>query len=97
MAYVEVDTLLNALSDDLPYKASVKRVLMQAPEADVVEVKHGYWIHEPPYYDLNGKYRKGSECSSCHTYFVSNGNEPYSDHPYCCECGAKMDGELNCK
>ena len=34
--YTDVDALLNELPDDLPYKASVKRVLMQAPTADVV-------------------------------------------------------------
>ena len=33
--YVNVDELLQKLPDDLPYKASVKRVLMQAPTADV--------------------------------------------------------------
>lgn len=65
----------------------------QTPTADVVEVRHGEWIHEPPYIAPNGKYLKASECSNCHAVFVSNGNEPYSDHPYCCECGAKMDGE----
>ena len=32
---IDVDELLNRLPDDLPYKASVKRVLMQAPTADV--------------------------------------------------------------
>lgn len=36
MRYIDADELLNKLSDGLPYKASVKRVLMQAPEADVV-------------------------------------------------------------
>ncbi|MBR4295730.1 MAG: hypothetical protein IKT56_02690 [Clostridia bacterium] len=36
MPYINTDELLNNLPDDLPYKASVKRVLMQAPEADVV-------------------------------------------------------------
>jgi hypothetical protein len=36
--YVNADELLKRLPDDLPYKASVKRVLMQAPTADVVEV-----------------------------------------------------------
>lgn len=36
--YIDADELLNRLPEDLPYKASVKRVLMQAPEADVVEV-----------------------------------------------------------
>ena len=33
--YIERD-LWKSLPDDLPYKASVKRVLMQAPAADVV-------------------------------------------------------------
>jgi hypothetical protein len=34
--YIDADKLLRNLPDDLPYKASVKRVLIQAPEADVV-------------------------------------------------------------
>lgn len=34
--YFDADELLKKLPDDLPYKASVKRVLMQAPAADVV-------------------------------------------------------------
>ena len=29
--YIDADALLNKLPDDLPYKGSVKRVLMQAP------------------------------------------------------------------
>lgn len=33
--YIDADVLLSKLPDDLPYKASVKRVLMQAQEADV--------------------------------------------------------------
>ena len=33
--YIDADALLQRLPDDLPYKASVKRVLMQAPTADV--------------------------------------------------------------
>jgi hypothetical protein len=36
--YIDVDKLLNNLPNDLPYKASVKRVIMQAPTADVAEV-----------------------------------------------------------
>ena len=34
--YIDADKLLNNLPDDLPYKASVKRVLIQAPTEDVV-------------------------------------------------------------
>lgn len=36
--YIDADKLLTSLPNDLPYKASVKRVLMQSPTADVVEV-----------------------------------------------------------
>lgn len=36
--YIDADKVLQCLPDDLPYKASVKRVLIQAPTADVVEV-----------------------------------------------------------
>lgn len=60
--------------------------------ADVVELRHGEWINVPPYRALSGEYLKGQECSVCHSFFVSEGNTPYSNHPYCCECGAKMDG-----
>ena len=58
-------------------------------------VKRGYWINDPPYRTLDGRYFKAQECSVCHSVFVSDGNTPYSNHPYCCECGAKMDGEPN--
>ena len=33
--YIDVDEVLKKLPDDLPYKASVKRVLIQAPNVDV--------------------------------------------------------------
>lgn len=36
--YIDADAVLSRLPDDLPYKASVKRVLMQAPTTDVVEI-----------------------------------------------------------
>lgn len=36
MRYIDADALLQRLPDDLPYKGSVKRVLIQAPTADVV-------------------------------------------------------------
>ena len=36
--YIDREALLKNLPDDLPYKASVKRVLIQAPTEDVVKV-----------------------------------------------------------
>lgn len=72
-----------------------RKLMVDAPAADVVAVRHGEWLHDPPYTSLSGEYLKASECSNCYALFVSNGNEPYSDHPYCCRCGSKMDGERN--
>ena len=53
-------------------------------------IRYGKWLNEPPY-TADGKYLKGQECSVCHSYFVSDGNKPYSNHPYCPQCGAKME------
>ena len=36
--YIDADKALKDLPNDLPYKGSVKRVLIQAPTADVVEI-----------------------------------------------------------
>lgn len=45
--HVNVDELLNKLPDDLPYKSSVKRVLIQAPTTDVVPKSEvDKWYHE---------------------------------------------------
>lgn len=86
--YVDVEELLQKLPNDLPYKASVKRVLIQAPAADVVEVKHGEWMeHEELYYDgeFHSEYpMKCYKCSECGRVLLNK--EPY------CNCGARMDG-----
>lgn len=42
--YIERD-VWKSMPDDLPYKASVKRVLMQAPAADVRPVVRGWWLN----------------------------------------------------
>ena len=96
--YIKVSLLLQRLTginstieQGIKYYNSVYNLIQEIPSADVAEVKHGEWIHEPPYYALNGKYLKSSECSNCHSVFVSDANEPYFDHPYCCECAAQMD------
>ena len=78
--YIDAD-IWRKLPDDLPYKASVKRVLIQAPVADVVEVKHGEWILK---HIGSGHYWECSECE------FKNCVMPRT--PYCPNCGAKMDG-----
>ena len=75
--YIDAD-IWRRLPDNLPYKASVKRVLIQAPAADVVEVKHGEWLYSRVHNILH--------CSECGE--IPDCFEP----PYCPNCGAKMDG-----
>lgn len=81
--YIDADALLNKLPDDLPYKASVKRVLMQAPTADVVEVRHGTWYHGTEHGAVYAK------CSACKRKM----NYSCYGYAYCALCGARMDGE----
>ena len=58
------------------------------PTADVVEVKHGYWIDKP-----TGRYcHIGSYCSVCQEKSGIGGIESNRHKPYCPNCGAKMDG-----
>ena len=79
--YIDADELLHRLPDDLPYKASVKRVLMQAPSVDVVEVRHGEWL---PQYEGS----RLSKCSVCGYEYC----DLIECRNYCGNCGAKMDG-----
>lgn len=78
MRYIDADELLTRLPEDLPYKASVKRVLMQAPTADVVEVVRCadcvYW--EGGYGYCN---RVGVDCY---------GNSSFNKNSFC-SCGKR--------
>ena len=65
-----------------------------ASSEDKKVIKHGSWINIQPYKTSEGVYKKAHECSVCFSYFISEANEPYFNHPFCCECGAKMDKEL---
>lgn len=57
------------------------------PTADVVEVKHGKWVHTDKAMHWTGK----DECSEC-TYHTDN-REDLTHFNYCPNCGAKMDGK----
>lgn len=55
----------------------VKAWLDEQPTADVVEVRHGYWIKKKTY-------PMGYECSECNNFETIKS-------PFCRLCGIKMD------
>ena len=88
--YKDADEILRRLPNDLPYKASVKRVLIQAPDADVVEVRYAYW-KATTHITVSKKGREiHSKLYNCSNCDAPNGRKRSS---YCHWCGAKMDGE----
>lgn len=63
----------------------VKDLIDRQPTADVVEVKHGYWIYDYSAGELGGTDAPLCEkCSVCGEYTVDEEN-------FCPNCGAKMD------
>lgn len=62
-----------------------RKLMEEAPTADVVEVKHGEWIGKP----IAGYAR--IKCSVCTTSFV----QETGTWAYCPECGADMRGKIN--
>lgn len=65
-----------------------RKLMVEAPAADVVEVVHGYWIlsYTNPYGDPNIKNRTQKICSCC-------GWTNACRYAFCPNCGAKMDGK----
>ena len=90
--YINVSNLPNfevSCSDGEKYVLLPFEHLSDIPTADVVEVKHGYWIDKP-----TGRYcHIGSYCSVCEEKSGIGGIESNRHKPYCPHCGAKMDGE----
>ena len=95
--YIEREAILRNLADDVPYKGSVKRVLMQAPVADVVEVVHGEC------HICGGKQVLRQDCDNGYYVEVDAEQQEMSvwlgdeclavfSIDYCPNCGAKMDG-----
>lgn len=61
-----------------------QRVILNAPVADVVEVRHGRWIEQEKY-----TFGVMYDCSICDNRILDNGHS----WNFCPNCGAKMDKE----
>lgn len=86
--YIEANDLLKHLPDE-PYKGAIRRVLQQAPAADVAPVVHARWLTwEEQFLGAapRKKSRLGVFCSACH-------NHADNMFDYCPNCSAKMDEE----
>ena len=76
-----------------------QRVILDAPAADVVEVRHGRWVFGKDLADSFGSINKNKYhlyCSECRNQAfnktVDNDPDFDVDTPFCPWCGAKMDG-----
>lgn len=89
--YIDADDLENITV--VTYEGRLKRI--DAPIADVEEVKHGHWV---PRSDCSK-----ADCSRCgrgraDIWFTSNGMRfdiKGEEANFCNVCGAKMDGKEN--
>lgn len=88
--YISSDYLLNILCDEDRYDYLSADDVLDAPTANVSEVKHGEWIDKQPYtysFDnitFNGT---GEQCNLC-GWINKGGIDKYTS--YCPNCGAKM-------
>jgi hypothetical protein len=90
--YIDADKLMEAIEKDIePYKSwdcakadAIMDTILDAPTADVVEVKHGYWyeIDSDVGWELVG-------CSVCRKEYSLCDGEDRTD--YCPDCGQALD------
>ncbi len=66
-------------------KDNIKECIKRQPTADVVEARHGHWVHN----EDHNAYESPYFCSEC----LADGSYDISNEKYCYNCGAKMDGE----
>lgn len=97
--YIERRRLFNALADhwSIPrdWDGGIEQpcndalaFIENAPEADVVEVKHGRWKYD---FALDGS--NFYKCSLCGRQEVLQEKEDIAEWCPYCHCGAKMDGD----
>jgi hypothetical protein len=86
--YINRDELIENLKKFAPecYNALINQLITKQPTADVVEVKHGEWVHT----DKARHWTFKDECSECTYHEYDRDDLSYLN--YCPHCGAKMDG-----
>ena len=87
--YIEREAAIRELMNDTPEQVGYSRedaadCIRYIDAADVVPVRHGYWISKNPH-----SYEWIFVCSNCD--YIDG--YPFNDRSnYCPNCGAKMDG-----
>lgn len=82
------DIMMLPHNGDIISSEDVEQAIKDVPAADVVEVRHGQWLHvHVAVVDTTG------DCSVCNTEAVwRTRKKPYS---ICPNCGTRMDGDVN--
>lgn len=88
--YIEINRLINDLNKFAPeaFNALINSIILNQPNADVQEVRHGRWIK------IEGEFFSSTDGRSGNVVKCSMCGEPSScglSTPYCSICGAKMD------
>lgn len=68
------------------------RIIDQMPCVDAEPVRHGHYIEIGAHRDEDGYILRDYECSNCFGIHVDIPDDEHDLAPYCCMCGAKMDG-----
>lgn len=90
--YINKEELIENLNKFAPehFNTLINLLITKQPAADVVEVKHGYWIGN------NGNMAYDDyRCSCCGNY--TDTRNQFLLGWYCSFCGAKMDGRSDIK
>ena len=81
--YVNLSDIIETLEHEWGYEG-MREDLEKLPTADVVEVRHGFWIEKRN--DVIGRYFTCSICGKDENHHTAIRGK------YCWYCGAKMDG-----
>lgn len=82
MRIIDADELLEHLPDDLPYKAAVKRVLIQAPEIDAMPVVRC----------KDCKYGEVDDADFPAQYLCNHNGADWNDGNHFCSYGERKEG-----